>query len=244
MKFGYDIIIKSNLNDYLKNYKNLFYWDNRLLDLNTERYDKNIAFFGCSLTYGHGVENNETYPHQVHEKSGGKYNCLNFGVPGGSLDLMSKIYNKVMKELDIDLVIMQWPDLYRRMYFHDGVYYGMYAWRPAETREEKFRSRAFTLLSNDEYSVSRNLPNLQVLNSFNPVLNLVNFGWHCGMGPMPSKEIFNFYGIDNMLDFSTPSPSEIEFSIPVGAEGYGHPNGKWYEKYVTEYLYEEIEKLL
>ena len=44
MKFGYDIIIKSNLNDYLKNYKNLFYWDNRLLDLNTERYDKNIAF--------------------------------------------------------------------------------------------------------------------------------------------------------------------------------------------------------
>jgi hypothetical protein len=61
---------------------------------------------------------------------------------------------------------------------------------------------------------------------------------------MPSKEIFNFYGIDNMLDFSTPSPSEIEFSIPAGTEGYGHPNGKWYEKYVTEYLYEEIEKLL
>ena len=38
--------------------------------------------------------------------------------------------------------------------------------------------------------------------------------------------------------------SEIEFSIPARSEGYGHPNGKWYEKYVTEYLYEEIEKLL
>jgi len=240
----YDVIINSNLNDYLKNYKKMFDWDNRLLDLNTEKYDKNIAFFGCSLTYGHGVENNETYPHQVHKKSGGKYNCLNFGVCGGSLDLMSKIYNKVMKELDIDLVIIQWPDLYRRMYFHDGSYYGMYPWRQSKTREEKFRARAFTLLSNDEYCASRNLPNLQVLNSFNPVLNLVNFGWHCGAGPMPSKEIFNFYGIDNMLDFSTPSPSEIEFSIPVGTEGYGHPNGKWYEKYVIEYLYEEIEKLL
>jgi hypothetical protein len=240
----YDVIINSNLNDYLKNYKKMFDWDNRLLDLNTEKYDKNIAFFGCSLTYGHGVENNETYPHQVHKKSGGKYNCLNFGVCGGSLDLMSKIYNKVMKELDIDLVIIQWPDLYRRMYFHDGSYYGMYPWHQSKTREEKFRARAFTLLSNDEYCASRNLPNLQVLNSFNPVLNLVNFGWHCGAGPMPSKEIFNFYGIDNMLDFSTPSPSEIEFSIPVGTEGYGHPNGKWYEKYVTEYLYEEIEKLL
>lgn len=240
----YDVIINSNLNDYLKNYKKMFDWDNRLLDLNTEKYDKNIAFFGCSLTYGHGVENNETYPHQVHKKSGGKYNCLNFGVCGGSLDLMSKIYNKVMKELDIDLVIIQWPDLYRRMYFHDGSYYGMYPWRQSKTREEKFRARAFTLLSNDEYCASRNLPNLQVLNSFNPVLNLVNFGWHCGEGPMPSKEIFNFYGIDNMLDFSTPSPSEIEFSIPAGTEGYGHPNGKWYEKYVTEYLYEEIEKLL
>lgn len=43
---------------------------------------KNLAFFGCSFTFGVGVNDNETWPYLVEKISGGKYRSYNFALGG------------------------------------------------------------------------------------------------------------------------------------------------------------------
>jgi hypothetical protein len=43
---------------------------------------ENMVFFGCSCTFGEGVQDNETWPYLVEEKSGGKYKSYNFAMEG------------------------------------------------------------------------------------------------------------------------------------------------------------------
>ena len=195
---NYENIVLSNLNIYLDNYENVFGHSHRPLDLNTERYKKNIAFFGCSFTYGLGVENEKTYPSQVQKLSGNEWNCLNFGVPGGSLDLVYVIYNKVIKEIDIDCVVVQWPSIYRRMYFDEGKYVSPF--HPWENEISKY----FAKISDSDYCVVRNLSNLQVINSFKKTFNLqsqlgtvditVTSGFSHTVKNL--RELFEKYGID------------------------------------------------
>jgi hypothetical protein len=41
-----------------------------------------VLFFGCSFTFGDGLNDNETLPYQVGSQSGGRYRTFNFGVGG------------------------------------------------------------------------------------------------------------------------------------------------------------------
>lgn len=41
-----------------------------------------VLFFGCSFTFGQGLEDHETLPFRVQEKSGQRYRTYNFGVSG------------------------------------------------------------------------------------------------------------------------------------------------------------------
>jgi hypothetical protein len=43
---------------------------------------KNLAFFGCSCTFGVGVDDNESWPYLVEEQSGGRYRAYNFALGG------------------------------------------------------------------------------------------------------------------------------------------------------------------
>ncbi|MBY0412901.1 MAG: hypothetical protein K2Q18_01985, partial [Bdellovibrionales bacterium] len=50
-----------------------------------ENREKFLAFFGCSFTYGYGVEDNQTLPYYVGKKLNDYY-PLNYGVPGSSIN--------------------------------------------------------------------------------------------------------------------------------------------------------------
>ena len=55
-------------------------------DLRSARVDPNARralFFGCSFTFGVGVNDNETIPFIFEKNSHGKYLAYNFGIPGG-----------------------------------------------------------------------------------------------------------------------------------------------------------------
>ena len=220
---NYENIVLSNLNIYLDNYENVFGHSHRPLDLNTERYKKNIAFFGCSLTYGEGVKNEDTYPSQIQKLSNDEFNCLNFGVPGGSIDLAYVIYNKVIKKLDIDCVVIQWPNFNRRMYFNEGEYVGYYP------NDGKDITKPFNKIADWDYVISRNLSNLQVINSFKKVYNLSPKIGH------ERKDLFKKYGIDNILDFHWYYDMDKKYIL----ENDNHPNELWYEQY-AKYLYKEL----
>ena len=90
----YQIIVESDIQTFIDNY------DTRPIDLNIENYERNIVFLGCSLTYGAGVDNKNTYPSKLRELSDNKWNCINLGIYGGSLDMAYLIFNKI-KHLDI-----------------------------------------------------------------------------------------------------------------------------------------------
>ena len=77
----YQKIVESDIQTFIDNY------DTRPVDLNTKNYERNIVFLGCSLTYGEGVDNKNTYPSRVQQLSDDKWNCINLGIYGGSIDM-------------------------------------------------------------------------------------------------------------------------------------------------------------
>ena len=214
-------IVEGNLQYFLD------YFDTRPLDFNTDKYERNIVFLGCSLTYGQGVENQDTYPSKVQQLSDNKWNCLNFGIRGGSVDLAYIIYNKVIKELDIDCVVIQWPSFYRRAYFEDKEYQPYY---PTLSEDDMKLSGDFARISDLDYCVMRNLSNLQVINSFKKVYNLSPQIGH------ERTDLFKKYGIDNILDFNFHYSTSDYYRV---GNGNDHPNKLWYGEY-AEYLFRQI----
>lgn len=215
----YQKIVESDIQTFIDNY------DTRPVDLNTKNYERNIVFLGCSLTYGEGVDNKNTYPSRVQKLSDDKWNCINLGIYGGSIDMAYLIFNKV-KDLNIDDIVIQWPSFYRRAYFEDN-YYKPYL--PMQTLDDMELSGDFANISDNGYCLMRNLSNLQVINSFKSVYNLSpNIGHDY-------KDLFEKYDIENILDFNFYLDTEDKYRIEDG-----HPNELWYEQY-SEYLYKELK---
>jgi hypothetical protein len=48
----------------------------------TGKAENSVLFFGCSFTYGEGVQDDQTMPYQVGIQSGGQYQIYNFGFHG------------------------------------------------------------------------------------------------------------------------------------------------------------------
>ncbi len=215
----YQKIVESDIQTFIDNY------DTRPVDLNTKNYERNIVFLGCSLTYGEGVDNKNTYPSRVQQLSDDKWNCINLGIYGGSIDMAYLIFNKV-KDLNIDDIVIQWPSFYRRAYFEDN-YYKPYL--PMQTLDDMELSGDFANISDNGYCLMRNLSNLQVINSFKSVYNLSpNIGHDY-------KDLFEKYDIENILDFNFYLDTKDKYRIEDG-----HPNELWYEQY-SEYLYKELK---
>ena len=158
----YQKIVESDLQTFINNY------DTRPINLNIENYERNIVFLGCSLTYGAGVDNKNTYPSKLQELSDNKWNCINLGIYGGSLDMAYLIFNKI-KHLDIDDIVIQWPSFYRRAYFENKNYK---PYVPMLTKDDMKLTEDFANISDLDYCIMRNLSNLQTINSFKSVYNL------------------------------------------------------------------------
>jgi len=214
----YQIIVESDIQTFLKNQ------NTRPIDFNTEKYERNIVFLGCSLTYGQGVDDKDTYPAKVQELSNNKWNCMNFGICGGSIDLAYIIFNKV-KNLNIDTIVFQWPSFYRRAYFENKTYK---PYVPTLTKEDMSLTEDFANVSDIDYCIMRNLSNLQVINSFKSVYNLSSKIGH------ERNNLFKRYNINNILNFSFDYDTPKKYRIEDG-----HPNELWYKEY-AEYLFKQI----
>mgnify|MGYP001319860698 FL=1 len=215
----YQKIVESDIQTFIDNY------DTRPVDLDTKNYERNIVFLGCSLTFGLGVDNKDTYPSRIQQLSNDKWNCINLGICGGSIDMAYLIFNKV-KNLNIDDIVIQWPSFYRRAYFENKNYK---PYLPTQTLDDMELSDDFANISDNDYCLMRNLSNLQVINSFKSVYNLSpNIGHDY-------KDLFEKYDIENILDFNFYLDTEDKYRIEDG-----HPNELWYEQY-SEYLYKELK---
>lgn len=77
--------------------------------------DSTSVAFGCSHTWGVGVEANETWAYKLGAK--------NFGVPGCSADLIARILPDIIEEQTPTTVYVLWPDWTRFEYTQNGQYY-------------------------------------------------------------------------------------------------------------------------
>ncbi len=69
---------------------------------NSERLMGSVLFFGCSFTFGIGVNDDETLPYQVGRLSKGLYRIYNFGVGGyGPHQMLSAIEHRIVEHLTV-----------------------------------------------------------------------------------------------------------------------------------------------
>ena len=76
-----------------------------------------MGFFGCSFTFGEGIEYKDTFVNLVSEQ----FNCnpFNFGVGGSSLQRIARTFSAVTKVIDLDYAVFTLPHWHRQMYLDD-----------------------------------------------------------------------------------------------------------------------------
>ena len=101
----------------------------------SDERDMHALFFGCSITYGEGVEDNETMPYCFQEMSG--YNSYNFGLSGHSTNhMLARIQYKpltlqVKEKKGVAFYIFFWDHIHRSIgsmdrycsWLHNAPYY-------------------------------------------------------------------------------------------------------------------------
>jgi hypothetical protein len=77
--------------------------------------NKLIAFAGCSMTFGIGVDDKETYPHLVTEKLGSDWGCLNIAHPGSGPDVQMANITWAIDNFKIDKLCWYMSDPHRQI---------------------------------------------------------------------------------------------------------------------------------
>lgn len=73
-----------------------------------------IGFFGCSITFGEGMDTKDNFPYQVSQKL--QMNCLNLGMPGASSQRIALIFDAASNIWNIDTAVITLPDYSRVLY--------------------------------------------------------------------------------------------------------------------------------
>ena len=81
-------------------------------DFETEK--KKIGFFGCSFTFGEGVEYENTFAYLVANQN--NLNPFNFGIGGSSIHRITRIFSIVTKLIKLDYAVFTLPHWQRQMY--------------------------------------------------------------------------------------------------------------------------------
>jgi len=75
---------------------------------------KRIVCIGCSCTWGHGIEQNETWPHYLEKLLGRDYQCLNMSKCGDGLGEIIPRYKRYDDFIEPKICIVQPPSFVRQ----------------------------------------------------------------------------------------------------------------------------------
>lgn len=73
---------------------------------------KKFGFFGCSFTFGVGVDEQHTFV-KIIEQHYDNIECLNFGQGGSSVQRISKLVSTSIRMFDFDTIVITLPSMYR-----------------------------------------------------------------------------------------------------------------------------------
>jgi hypothetical protein len=79
-------------------------------------YTKKIGFFGCSCTFGAGVDEQHTFAKIIesyYNTTEKKVESFNFGMNGGGVHRMAKLFSEVNNMIEFDTIVVSLPSPYR-----------------------------------------------------------------------------------------------------------------------------------
>ena len=121
--------------------------------------NKRLVVFGCSFTFGIGINLEDTWGYLLSKEL--DYELFNLSVPGGSMDSMSRVALAWLDKIKPDLVILQQPELSRREYVNETYLVSAGVWN-----ENWFKNvRIFWDDKDDELNY---IKNKQILKSIYP----------------------------------------------------------------------------
>lgn len=121
--------------------------------------NKRLVVFGCSFTFGIGINLEDTWGYLIAKELG--YELFNLSVPGGSMDSIARVALVWLDKIKPDLVILQQPELSRREYVN-----GTYIFPAGVWNEKWFKNvRVFWDDKDDELNY---IKNKQIIRSIYP----------------------------------------------------------------------------
>lgn len=77
-----------------------------------------VGFFGCSFTFGEGIEYKDTFVNKVSKHF--DIEPFNFGVGGSSVQRVARTFSAVTNVIDLDYAIFTLPHWHRQLYLDDN----------------------------------------------------------------------------------------------------------------------------
>lgn len=90
--------------------------------VNNKVADKTIACFGCSNTFGIGLPWAETWPAILQQNLSSEYIVKNYGVPGASNDMISRLIHNYLSYNKPDAICCYLPEISRAELYSDKAY--------------------------------------------------------------------------------------------------------------------------
>lgn len=81
-------------------------------DLNNTK--KSVGFFGCSFTFGEGIKEEDMFVDIVSNRL--NLNPFNFGISGGGVELVARMFSAATSVIDFDYVVITLPGWHRQLH--------------------------------------------------------------------------------------------------------------------------------
>ena len=103
------------------NYKEITYNINEYrFRHNTNMSKKIVVFCGCSMTFGTGLAEEDTYPHLVTKALGDEFDYLNISMPSTGPDIQMLNLTWALNNFKIDKIFWYMSDYHRQIIFKDS----------------------------------------------------------------------------------------------------------------------------
>lgn len=152
-----------------------------------------IGFFGCSFTFGEGIDSIDTFVDIVSKKF--NLNPFNFGIGGASIERIARTVSAVVNLIDIEYAVITLPSCHRTLYIDDTG--SMINFLPSSPPSKFVRlSKQLTSLDDDFYIIRA----LSSVNWIYDVLNKKNIKFLISSWDYPlnylCKKIFPLHTLD------------------------------------------------
>ena len=113
--------------DVVDNYKEVSYNINKHgFRHNADSSKKIILFCGCSMTFGTGLAEEDTYPHLVTTAMGDEYDYLNIGLPSTGPDIQMLNLSWVLNNFNVEKIFWYMSDPHRQVVLSDNQHISLY----------------------------------------------------------------------------------------------------------------------